>query len=67
MLSSLLSLGKFWFSDLRIVPLPRNDMSDPARRLGVIAHVPGNQMHVEMENCLPCGSADVDPDVETIR
>jgi hypothetical protein len=42
-------------------------MSDAARRFRVIANVPWNQMHMKMENRLPSGSADVDPDVEAIR
>ena len=41
-------------------------MSDAARRLRVISNIPWNEMYVEMENRLPGGSADVDPDVEAI-
>jgi hypothetical protein len=55
-----------WLGGLGIVPLPRNDVSDAARRLRVIANVPRNQMYVKVKNRLPGSSADVDPNVEAI-
>ena len=50
-----------------IVPFPRDDVSDAAGRLRVIANISWNQMDVKMENRLPSGSANVDPNVEAIR
>ena len=50
-----------------IVPFPRDDVSDAAGRLRVIANVSWNQMYMKVENRLPSGSADVDPNVEAIR
>jgi hypothetical protein len=50
-----------------MVPLPRDDVSDAAFRLRVVANVSWNEMHVKVEDCLPGSSADIDANVEAIR
>ena len=50
-----------------ILPLPRNYVPNPAGRIFHIAGVSGNDVYVDMENCLTGSGSWIETDVEAIR
>ena len=50
-----------------IVGLAGDDAANPSGRIGYVAHVPWNDVYVQMEHGLASGASDVDADVETVR